>query len=178
MNLSIHTQEEIVEQLQQQYQLLTTWLEEYPEEHFDLVPASSNWSAGQHADHLIRSTKPLNKIMRFPRLMLKTTFGTCNRAERTFEEVIAKYKKGLAAGGQATGDFIPPKIENNQKTALIDTLNDEVKKLNQVTLKWSASDFSKYVIPHPLIGKLTLREMMFFTIYHTHHHLSILKDRY
>lgn len=24
--------------------------------------------------------------------------------------------------------------------------------------------------PHPLLGKLTLREMMFFTIYHVQHH--------
>jgi molybdopterin synthase catalytic subunit len=48
-----------------------------------------------------------------------------------------------------------------------------VKKLNKVAQKCSEKDLDYYVIPHPLIGKLTLREMLFFCIYHVQHHHKI-----
>ena len=38
-------------------------------------------------------------------------------------------------------------------------------------------DLDRYLAPHPLLGKITLRELAYFTIYHTHHHLQIIKDR-
>ena len=36
--------------------------------------------------------------------------------------------------------------------------------------KWSEGDLDLYVIPHPLIGGLTFREILYFTIYHVQHH--------
>ena len=36
-------------------------------------------------------------------------------------------------------------------------------------------DLDKYVLPHPLLGKVTLREMLYFTIHHNEHHLELLK---
>ena len=37
-------------------------------------------------------------------------------------------------------------------------------------------DLDFYVLPHPLIGKLTLREMLFFCIYHVQHHHKITQE--
>jgi len=37
-------------------------------------------------------------------------------------------------------------------------------------------DLDRVMLPHPLLGKLTLREMLFFTIYHVEHHLGILRQ--
>ena len=34
----------------------------------------------------------------------------------------------------------------------------------------SESDLDTLQAPHPLLGKLTLRELMYFTIYHAQHH--------
>ncbi len=31
-------------------------------------------------------------------------------------------------------------------------------------------------MPHPLIGRLTVREMLFFTLLHTRHHLDRIHD--
>jgi uncharacterized damage-inducible protein DinB len=36
--------------------------------------------------------------------------------------------------------------------------------------RWSEKELDKRQLPHPLMGKLTLREMLFFTHYHTLHH--------
>ncbi|NBX80802.1 MAG: DinB family protein, partial [Flavobacteriales bacterium] len=40
---------------------------------------------------------------------------------------------------------------------------------------FTEDDLDKYVLPHPLLGKLTLREMLCFTIYHVKHHVEIIK---
>jgi hypothetical protein len=46
-----------------------------------------------------------------------------------------------------------------------------------VELKWKDDQLDHYIAPHPLLGKLTLRELCYFTIYHAGHHLNIIKAR-
>ena len=43
--------------------------------------------------------------------------------------------------------------------------------------KQTESDLDKYILPHPLLGKVTLREMLYFTIHHNEHHLELLRNR-
>ena len=35
---------------------------------------------------------------------------------------------------------------------------------------FSEKQLDTFILPHPLLGKLTLREMLYFTIYHAEHH--------
>jgi hypothetical protein len=39
------------------------------------------------------------------------------------------------------------------------------------------AQLDQYLVPHPLLGKITLRELGYFTIYHTQHHLRNLLGR-
>ena len=41
----------------------------------------------------------------------------------------------------------------------------------------SQADLDRYRLPHPLLGKLTVREMLFFTVYHNYHHVRSVADR-
>jgi len=50
-------------------------------------------------------------------------------------------------------------------------LNSDIEK------KWKEPQLDQYIAPHPLLGKITLRELCYFTIYHTKHHLNIIKER-
>ncbi len=45
-----------------------------------------------------------------------------------------------------------------------------VQKLCKRMNKYSEEELDKYILPHPLMGKVTLREMLYFTIYHVQHH--------
>ena len=51
------------------------------------------------------------------------------------------------------------------------------KLINALQTKWDDKQLDKYLAPHPLLGKITLRELSYFTIYHTEHHLLIIKER-
>jgi DNA-directed RNA polymerase subunit L len=42
--------------------------------------------------------------------------------------------------------------------------------------KWQEVEFDRYQLPHPILGKLTMREMLFFTIYHTLRHARLEGD--
>lgn len=176
--MDIQTKEQIIDELEKVYGQLIHWLNNHDDQLFEQPEAPEKWSAGQHADHLIKSTAPLRKGLAMPTMALRATFGTNNREEYAFEALKEKYKNGLAAGGQATGRFVPPPIHNDQKKELIAQLEYELTGLKKVLGKWDEKKMSKFILPHPLLGKLSVREMMFFTVFHTQHHLDILKERY
>jgi hypothetical protein len=42
--------------------------------------------------------------------------------------------------------------------------------------KFSEDDLDSIRLPHPLLGKLTVREMLYFAVYHVgHHHRQAMK---
>jgi hypothetical protein len=43
--------------------------------------------------------------------------------------------------------------------------------------RWSETSLDAVLLPHPLLGKLTAREMLQFTVYHTAHHLNLVLSR-
>ena len=143
---------------------------------FETTP-NEKWSAGQNLDHLIRSIKPLQLSYSLPKFILKWKFGITNRPSRTYDELVTKYKTKLAAGGRAAGPFVPPKISFEQKDQLLKIYELQKQKLIAKIKKQNEKDLDLYILPHPLLGKLTLREMLFFTIHHNEHHLELLKSR-
>jgi hypothetical protein len=141
---------------------------------FTLTPVGK-WSAGQHLEHLLRSTRPVYMAIGLPGFVLRLLFGTPNRQGRSYEEVANRYKAKLTAGGAASGRFVPPPVHFNQKAGKLLDFGRLQQQLQQRVLRLSDKKLDGYLLPHPLLGKLTLREMLFFTIYHTQHHLHIIQ---
>ena len=88
-----------------------------------------------------------------------------------------KTVREASAGGKATSSFIP-KTKAFEKEKSIKKLQEVMTTLNENIQKWNEADLSKYQLPHPLLGKLSIREMMLFTAIHTEHHFKALKDNY
>jgi len=65
-------------------------------------------------------------------------------------------------------------VENaeEKKAELLQQWSKASTELVETAGKWNESDLDVYLLPHPLIGKLTIREMLFFTIYHNLRHAS------
>jgi hypothetical protein len=51
----------------------------------------------------------------------------------------------------------------------------EVEGVAGKAVKFSEKDLDTLILPHPLLGKVTLREMLYFTIYHVQHHVEQVK---
>ena len=164
--------------LEDRFADLFGWVEANSELPFHKRSKDDKWSIAEHLDHLVRSTAPLNAVMKMPKEALKESFGLCNRDERSEQRVIDKYQQMLKGGVKAAGPFVPENTIDKTRPLLVEKLKREKQILLEVLDGWKEEDLSNYVIPHPVLGKMTVREMMYFTAYHTNHHTVLLKRDY
>lgn len=174
--MQIHDKPAIISALNEKVDAFNNYITPLSKEQFEATP-NNKWSAGQNLDHLIRAIKPLQTAYGLPKIALRIMFGRTNRPSKTFDELVAKYKAKLAAGGRASGPFIPPFISFEKKDELIKKYTSQKQKLIAKVESQSEKDLDIYILPHPLLGKVTLREMLYFTIHHNEHHLELLKSR-
>jgi hypothetical protein len=168
--------DEIIQASKNIFNRFTATCLQIPDEIFFLQPGEK-WSIAQNADHLIRAVKTTRLAYSLPKFFIRVCFGKPNRSSKTYDDLVAKYKLKLEQGGKASGRYIP-KITTIKKFPLIQKWQKENEKyLESLELKWSDDQLDQYIAPHPLLGKLTLRELCYFTIYHTGHHLNIIKAR-
>lgn len=128
------------------------------------------WSADQQLDHIIRSTAPVLLAFRLPNFLPKLIFGVANRPSRSYQVLVEKYREKLNAGGKASGRFIPSSIDVVQRKEYTDRLAKIIYRLSHQVTTFTEEDLDRLILPHPLLGKLTYREMLYFTIYHVQHH--------
>jgi hypothetical protein len=167
--------EQIVQMLQHNHNLFIKHLRTLNESDFCFAP-DGKWSAAQQLDHIVRSISPVNMAMGLPKFIIQWKFGLANRPSKSFEELMNKYKTKLKEGGRASGRFVPPIVEASKKEKLLEQLSQQVEKLSTKIIVQSEETLDKYILPHPLLGKLTLREMLYFTIYHVKHHEELVKN--
>jgi hypothetical protein len=43
--------------------------------------------------------------------------------------------------------------------------------------RWPEAKLDAIQLPHPLLGNLTVREMLFFTLFHQSHHMDVIRRR-
>lgn len=164
---------EILQKLSEAFSLVEETIRDTKNETF-FLRKDNKWSVAEDTKHLILSVNPLNTAFSLPNFTL-LFFGKLNRPARNYDEIFEKYYQKLAEGAVATPQFIPEGISINSNQA---DLIQEFKKANDKFLKkvdnFEEDDLDKYLIPHPVLGKLTIREMLYFTICHTLHHYKAI----
>lgn len=159
----------IESELKAQFEFLFTVFEKLPKE--KLVSGSpQKWSAIMQLDHLIKSTRAVNRGLVIPKFLFPLITGKLKRNAFSYIEIVEMYTKKLEAGAKATGGYLPNKKTINDLPKLIGEFNKEQLRMIENLKIWSEADLDKYVMPHPIIGKISVREMLFFTIYHIQHH--------
>jgi len=151
-----------------------SFLDDLTKEEF-LSSKNDKWTAGQQLEHIYLGVKPVRQIFSLPKFIPKLIWGTANRKSKNYDDFVKKYLLKLENGGRATGRFIPKIVGIEKGHKLKDKLKNEVLSLSFTLDKFNEDDLDKYVLPHPLLGKLTMREMLYFTIYHVKHHEELTK---
>ena len=170
----INTSTELISKLKYANQSVTKWFTEFPAEEF-FTRYGETWSASDNVDHLIKSHKPIAKALRLPKFTLQAMFGKPERQSKTYEKTCEIYRAEIAKGAQASGRFLPKQqtpmeSAEEKKAELLEQWSKASAELLLVAEKWNDSELDGYLLPHPLIGKLTIREMLLFTIYHNLRH--------
>ncbi|OJJ23733.1 hypothetical protein BKI52_05125 [marine bacterium AO1-C] len=172
--MTIRTKSEIVENLQKIFTETTDFLNNINEQQFVQAP-EGKWSSGQQTLHLIRSVKPVAVLMQGDIAQVEA-FGKLKREPWDYETLVKNYLNLLNTGAKAPKPFDPKEIRPEDKTALITKFTEVNNFLIQTLDQWDEDKLDQYCIPHPLLGNFSIREMMFFTIYHTGHHLKFMKE--
>ncbi len=143
----------------------------------------SAWTPAEHLEHLRISVAAVTRGFSAPRWLLRVRFGRARRRSRTFEELRGDYRARLGAGGGASGQFVPTREEPTGAQRGVPQA-ERIARWRRVNERfraaldgWSERDLDRIQLPHPLLGMLTAREMVLFTVYHAGHHVAAAKRR-
>jgi hypothetical protein len=139
-----------------------------------------SWSPAETVRHLVKSIRPVVKALAMPRLVLRLMFGKPRRASVTYDALRERYRQLLAEGGKA-GRFAPSAQTEPDlaewRTSILSNFARVNRELRTAIQRWPEKKLDALQLPHPLLGKLTVREMLFFTLYHQRHHIAVVERR-
>ncbi|WP_341221234.1 DinB family protein [Polaribacter atrinae] len=171
--------EAIADLLEEKHRELFEWLKKEPIDNWEKGP-EGKWTVGQQILHLVNSLQMLNNALSYPRFFLKYKFGLCNREPRDYKTIVNKYQQKLVDHKDKAKKYNQKLKKPLQKDRerLLTKLQIQSKKLQYKIKKISDINLDSLVIPHPLMGKMTIREIIMWTAHHTEHHTTILKKKY
>ena len=138
----------------------------------------NKWTPAENISHLVTATKMTLLPFTLPKFVPALLYGKSSGKSRTYDEVIAAYEGKLAGGAKATGVYVPKKT-NYDRAKLSTQILKEGEKLTQaINNKWTEEQLDNYRVAHPILGKLTMRELAYFTIYHNIHHMETIRKYY
>lgn len=134
------------------------------------------WSPAENVRHLTKSMRAVTKGLRMPRLVLLLAFGRATRPSRRYAEVRETYRARLAQGADA-GRFAPedrptPPNANAERARIVQYHATALAEMDAAITRWPEGALDRRRLPHPLLGPLTVREMLLFTVYHNQHHVE------
>lgn len=145
------------------------------------APIGEAWSPADNVRHLLKSNRPVAKAFEAPRPALFFRFGFTRRPSRSYADLRETYLAALA-GGVTAGRFAPtpeppPADPEAARRELMEKRDMVSARLLAALTRWSEWSLDHLVMPHPALGKLTAREMLFFTVYHNCHHVQNVARR-
>jgi DinB superfamily len=173
------TREQIVDTLQRvEEENVAYWNAFATPEFFARI--DGHWSPAETVRHLNKAIRPVAQALAIPRFILWFRFGAPRRESGRWSEIQTRYNGLLEAGGNA-GSFAPSAHDEQDPEAgrarIMAHFVQNNRDLRAAIAKWPDRSLDRYQLPHPLLGKLTIREMLIFTAYHQMHHLDGVKRR-
>jgi len=137
------------------------------------------WSVAENMQHLVLSVNTTTLAYSLPKFMVKWVGGKPTRESMSYDELLAKYEKKIADGAIASARYVPKPIEVKYgKEKLLQRWNKVTTSfIKAISDKRTENDLDHYQARHPLLGPITLRELGYFTIFHTKHHLETIHKR-
>lgn len=135
--------------------------------------AEGKWSPQQQLQHISLTIAPFPKAL-ISKEYLSQKFGSIDRPIWDYQTVLEHYfKTSLKAPVQ----YVPEiELKPRPKEEVVQTLFHNLKAIGLLLEEYSEEELDVLVLPHPLLGKLTLREMFCLMGYHPLHHIKQMKE--
>ena len=178
-----YTKRPLSEALSQTQHNVKHFFENLPPDLFYARPPQG-WSPAGHLKHLIKSTGPVSLGMKLPKPLLRLLFGRSERVSRRMADITGRYRQKLAEGFKAPLAFRPRigvspdnAVMEKSRRKLLQKWDKTCETLLCDLQRWQEADLDRYRLPHPSLGKISVREMLLFTLYHSMHHINTVRDK-
>nr|WP_321245962.1 DinB family protein [uncultured Psychroserpens sp.] len=165
---------EIKDSLRKQYFEFSEYINELSYDDF-LFTDQLKWSARQHLRHIVLSITPLVQVFGMPKIIIEQKFGAMKNKSRTYDNLLSNYLEKLNKGGKAPSRYVPELVLETEKDSELNSLSILIDKLISEIDVFTENELDTLSIPHPLLGSISLREMLYNAIYHVEHHQKIIK---
>ena len=153
----------------------------YSTEEFFRRPAPGVWAPVDQVRHLTKVVRAVTKGLRLPRPLMLLLFGLGRSPSRSIESLQAAYKallgRGGGAGGFAPRPLGPAELTTDERARQMALHAAAIEEFAHVLSRWRQGSLDRWRLPHPLLGKLTVREMVHFTLLHNVHHVAVAERR-
>ncbi len=156
---------------------ITDLCNETDEERF--FAKADHWSVAENLEHLTLSLKKSWLALYVPKFISRWKFSKPTHSSLTYEELQQAYYKKLEEGATASKPYVPVlDLQKETKEKLIAKFEVTANKyLDQLKYYWEDENIDLYHFPHPVLGNVTARELLYFNMFHTTHHYRAMKER-
>jgi len=163
--------QELIKTFSDNHYTAIAYIQLLPDSHFSFS-YNQKWTAGQQLKHILLTLLPFPKILQSKDFIFQK-FGTLQRTIWDYDTVRNNY---LKTSRQAPSQFLPEEIVPAQKEQLIMQTEEVLTRIDQLFALYNEEELDSLVLPHPLLGKLSIREMFYLMSYHPIHHLNQIKE--
>jgi DinB superfamily len=167
------TRTELIQALEARQNELNTFFSSIHEHEF-LADKSPKWNPAQHLIHLTKSGSRIAQG-----LQARDQLPNHETPSRAYEVIRDTY---LATLKQAPADLLAKvgasvQVETGSSQAQITQAYLQAgKQLREAAQSWSETDLDAKAMPHPVLGNVSIREMLEFVVYHDLHHLEGVRN--
>lgn len=150
---------------------ITNW----PENRFCDAP-KDKWTAIQHLKHIHLSILPLIRLLSDKPRFIAKSLGMSDHSSRSFDAITQWFKSQIKTGMLSPPRYVPEAITFEERDIEVIAFNKSVDDLVAVIDLYTDTELEMYLIPHPILGNLTIREMMYFMDFHASHHMDHISN--
>ena len=163
------SQAELVQALEARHREVGAYFSSLPETTF-LADHSPKWNPAQHLIHLTRSSTRITQG-----LQARDQLPNHETPSRGYEAIREAY---LATLNQAAAELLERvgasvQVEAGSSQAqIVNAYLQAGMNLREAMQTWNESELDAKAMPHPVLGTISVREMLEFVVYHDLHHLN------
>jgi DinB superfamily len=164
------TQAELVQALEARHQEVAAYFPNLPEATL-LADTSPKWNPAQHLIHLTRANSRIAQGFQARDALPDNGSGHSKPYELVRESYLAALDQAPKALLEKNGAAVQVET-NSSHTQILEAYQQATSGLRQAMQTWTETDLDAKAMPHPLLGLLSVREMLEFALYHDQHHLE------
>ncbi|MEN0002643.1 MAG: DinB family protein [Bacteroidota bacterium] len=163
----------LLQLLRESFQKIQAHLQDYDAAQLFELEQADKWSAAGHLQHLIQSNASIASEFKEPKNRL-SAFGKPAQPETNYQALRARYTKGVV-GVKAPASLQPQLTPAATIEPLFQNWQMILHKFEQRLANWTEEELDQYTIPHPFLGALSARQMLYFALFHNEHHLNSIR---